>query len=195
MSKSTSLYPNLKMKQYQLFSLLVVTVVLFSAGKHHSKVYFKQDRFHSGMFFLVLSCNPGTKTDEASLRPGTLPPNDWDEDLNSGEFSGHECGPVHGKCPYEQCCSLRNECGNSTSHCNLSLGCKKKWGICHWFVEQRPQTIYSLAIGCLHLSLLDTGQVIFFKTISIKQWQVLLLFLVLIGWALLILLSVTIFLC
>lgn len=98
-----------KMKHYQQFSLLVIIVVLFSAA---------------------LSCNPGSKPEEASSRPGTLPA-DWDEDLNSGEFSGHECGPVHGKCPHEQCCSLRNECGNSTSHCNLSLGCKKKWGICH----------------------------------------------------------------
>ncbi|KAK4036011.1 uncharacterized protein LOC116928964 [Daphnia magna] len=97
------------MKLYQQFSLLVIIVVLFSAA---------------------LSCNPGSKPEEASSRPGTLPA-DWDEDLNSGEFSGHECGPVHGKCPHEQCCSLRNECGNSTSHCNLSLGCKKKWGICH----------------------------------------------------------------
>ena len=54
---------------------------------------------------------------------------DWDE--NSSEDSGHECGPVHGKCKFGQCCSLHNECGNSTHHCNMSLGCKRKWGVCH----------------------------------------------------------------
>nr|CAH0111325.1 unnamed protein product [Daphnia galeata] len=100
------------MKQYQLFSMLVVIVVVFSTA---------------------LSCNSGARPIEAATKAtdSATPPSDWDEDLNSGEFSGHECGPVHGKCPYDQCCSLRNECGNSTSHCNLSLGCKKKWGICH----------------------------------------------------------------
>jgi len=96
--------------------------------------YCNQQVITFGIFLLAHSCNSGARKDEPGKRPAittTSLPSDWDEDLNSGEFSGHECGPVHGKCPYDQCCSLRNECGNSTSHCNLSLGCKKKWGICH----------------------------------------------------------------
>lgn len=39
-----------KMKLYQQFSLLVIIVVLFSAGKLHCKPYFKPNRFHLGMF-------------------------------------------------------------------------------------------------------------------------------------------------
>lgn len=47
------------------------------------------------------------------------------------ETAESECGPVHGKCPNDLCCSLHNECGKSTAHCNVSLGCKRKWGVCH----------------------------------------------------------------
>ena len=46
------------------------------------------------------------------------------------DIGGIFCGPDHGKCPDDLCCSLHNECGKSIAHCNLSLGCKKKWGVC-----------------------------------------------------------------
>jgi len=55
--------------------------------------------------------------------------NPADDDFSS-ETSGHECGLVHGKCPQNKCCSMHNECGTTIYHCNLSLGCKKKWGRC-----------------------------------------------------------------
>ncbi|KAI9551502.1 hypothetical protein GHT06_021835 [Daphnia sinensis] len=42
-----------------------------------------------------------------------------------------QCGPAHGECQPGLCCSLYNECGNSVAHCNVSLGCKNKWGECH----------------------------------------------------------------
>jgi len=40
------------------------------------------------------------------------------------------CGPKHGSCPDKLCCSLHNECGVSTAHCNVYLGCKRKFGSC-----------------------------------------------------------------
>jgi hypothetical protein len=43
-----------------------------------------------------------------------------------------ECGPASGQsCASGLCCSLYNECGTSVAHCNVSLGCKNKWGECH----------------------------------------------------------------
>ncbi|EFX77701.1 hypothetical protein DAPPUDRAFT_305362 [Daphnia pulex] len=42
-----------------------------------------------------------------------------------------ECGPASGSCAPGLCCSLYNECGTSVAHCNVSLGCKNKWGECH----------------------------------------------------------------
>ncbi|KAK4036013.1 Uncharacterized protein APZ42_022020 [Daphnia magna] len=41
-----------------------------------------------------------------------------------------QCGPVHGSCPSGLCCSAYNDCGNTIAHCNVSLGCKNKWGNC-----------------------------------------------------------------
>lgn len=50
---------------------------------------------------------------------------------NQDDIDGIECGPDHGKCPDNLCCSLHNQCGKSIAHCNVSLGCKRKWGVCH----------------------------------------------------------------
>ena len=41
------------------------------------------------------------------------------------------CGRGVGRCPGKLCCSLHNECGNTTYHCNVDLGCKRRWGTCH----------------------------------------------------------------
>lgn len=60
-----------------------------------------------------------------------------DDDSPDSEVSKAEepkvsyCGLQYGKCPDDLCCSLHNECGNSIAHCNVSLGCKRKWGVCH----------------------------------------------------------------
>lgn len=50
-----------------------------------------------------------------------------------------KCGPEAGSCPSidgdsqgkKMCCSLHNQCGTDTEHCNISLGCKKAFGSCH----------------------------------------------------------------
>ena len=42
-----------------------------------------------------------------------------------------QCGPKYGVCPPQSCCSLSNECGTTTAHCNVSLGCKRIYGSCH----------------------------------------------------------------
>jgi len=62
-------------------------------------------------------------------KPGNINTQATPEDAEESPES--ECGPVHGKCPNNLCCSLHNECGQSTAHCNVSLGCKRKWGVCH----------------------------------------------------------------
>jgi len=42
-----------------------------------------------------------------------------------------KCGIGHGRCPTNHCCSLANTCGRSAAHCNVSLGCRRKFGSCH----------------------------------------------------------------
>ena len=39
---------------------------------------------------------------------------------SEAESDGSACGPAHGKCPNNLCCSIDDECGSSISHCNVS---------------------------------------------------------------------------
>ncbi|EFX77702.1 hypothetical protein DAPPUDRAFT_305361 [Daphnia pulex] len=54
----------------------------------------------------------------------------FDVESNSVLVDSTRCGPRFGRCARGLCCGLNNECGSSVAHCNVSLGCKSKWGIC-----------------------------------------------------------------
>nr|CAH0111327.1 unnamed protein product [Daphnia galeata] len=55
---------------------------------------------------------------------------EFDDASNSVSTYPLRCGPRFGQCAKGLCCGLNNECGSSLAHCNVSLGCKIKWGNC-----------------------------------------------------------------
>ena len=57
-----------------------------------------------------------------------------DEESVSARADG-QCGPGYGNCRRNQCCSLDKKCGTTAAHCNVSLGCRRKYGVCHWIYE------------------------------------------------------------
>merc|ERR1711928_183114 len=113
--------PKLKMKALTLILLLVVACAAASpaaANKNAKKKIYESLKGD-------LAEEDSTIIKEKATATGSN-----DEESVSARADG-QCGKGFGNCRRNQCCSLDQKCGTTAAHCNVDLGCRRKYGVCH----------------------------------------------------------------